>query len=99
MALMTLVGDRPVSLSSSGLVKMEERKRPAPHDHEDSAPPLKKQATSINGNAKAHIDAEMPWKDELEVRRESLRSSGCCRFLSSSSRSSVYQIVYRLSSY
>lgn len=74
---MTLVGDRPVSLSSSGLVKMEERKRPAPHDHEDSAPPLKKQVTSVNGNGKAHIDADMPWKDELEVRRMGLGSFGC----------------------
>lgn len=65
---MTLVKDRLVPLSSSGLVKMEERKRPASHDHDDSsAPPLKKQATTVNGTSKAHIDAEMPWKDELEV--------------------------------
>ncbi|KAI9881338.1 MAG: E3 ubiquitin-protein ligase bre1 [Pleopsidium flavum] len=45
---------------------MEERKRPAPHEHDDSAPPLKKQATSMNGGSKSHPDAEMPWKDELE---------------------------------
>ncbi|MCJ1427487.1 E3 ubiquitin-protein ligase bre1 [Sticta canariensis] len=45
---------------------MEERKRPASHDHDDSAPPLKKQATTVNGNGKAHVDAEMPWKDDLE---------------------------------
>lgn len=64
---MTLVRDRLVPLSSSGLVKMEERKRPASHDHDDTAPPLKKQATIINGTGKAHIDAEMPWKDDLEV--------------------------------
>lgn len=64
---MTLIKDRPISLSSSGLVKMEERKRPAPHDHEESAPPPKKQATAVNGTGKTHIDAEMPWKDDLEV--------------------------------
>ena len=64
---MTLVRDQPVSLSSSGLVKMDERKRPATHDHEDSAPPSKKQAMSVNGAGKPHIDAEMPWKDDLEV--------------------------------
>ena len=45
---------------------MEERKRPASNDHDSSAPPLKKQATSANG-AKAHPDADMPWKDDLEV--------------------------------
>ena len=91
---MTLVGDRPVSLSSSSLVKMEERKRPMPHDHEDSAPPLKKQATSINGNGKAHVD-EMPWKDELEVRRADLRSSDSWFFLPYSSPPSIYQVGYK----
>ena len=45
---------------------MEERKRPASNDPDASAPPLKKQATSANG-AKAHPDADMPWKDDLEV--------------------------------
>lgn len=64
---MTLVRDRLVSLSSSGPLKMDERKRPAAHDHEDSAPPSKKQATFVNGAGKPHIDAEMPWKDDLEV--------------------------------
>lgn len=64
---MTLVQSRAVSLSSPGLVKMEERKRPASNDHEDSTPPLKKQATSVNGSSKPHVDADMPWKDELEV--------------------------------
>lgn len=65
---MTLVKERPLSLSSTLLVKMEERKRPAPHDHDESTPPLKKQATStVNGNSKGHIDADMPWKDDLEV--------------------------------
>lgn len=66
VALMPLVEARSVSLSSAGLVKMEERKRPAAYDHDDSAPPLKRQATSVNGGGKGHPD-DMPWKDELEV--------------------------------
>ena len=69
---MPLVQSQVVSLPSPDLIKMEERKRPANHGHDDSAPPLKKQATSINGAAKAHVDADMPWKDELEVWNESL---------------------------
>jgi E3 ubiquitin-protein ligase BRE1 len=44
---------------------MEDRKRPAA-DNNDSAPPLKKQATSVNGGSKPHPDADMPWKDDLE---------------------------------
>ena len=69
---MTLVEARSVSLSSAGLglVKMEERKRPASYDHDDSAPPLKRQVTSVNGGGKGHPD-DMPWKDELEVRHPS----------------------------
>lgn len=82
---MTLVKDQPVSLSSSVLVKMEERKRPASHDHDDSAPPLKKQATTVNGNGKAHIDAEMPWKDDLEVGLANITSLGCSCFQNSRS--------------
>lgn len=64
---MRLVEARPVPLLSAGLVKMEERKRPATYEHDESAPPLKKQVTSMNGGGKSHPDAEMPWKDELEV--------------------------------
>ena len=64
---MTLVEGRPVSLSSSGLVKMEERKRLATNDHDESAPPFKRQATSVNGGGKIHPDADMPWQDDLEV--------------------------------
>lgn len=45
---------------------MEDRKRPAA-DNNDSAPPLKKQATTVNGGTKPHPDADMPWKDDLEV--------------------------------
>ncbi|KAF9239052.1 hypothetical protein DTO013E5_7709 [Penicillium roqueforti] len=55
----------PVKSSESGLIKMEDRKRPAA-DHNDSAPPLKKQATTVNGGSKPHPDADMPWKDDLE---------------------------------
>lgn len=69
---MTAIEASPVSLSESGLVKMEDRKRPAAYDHNDSAPPLKKQATSLNGGGKPHPDTDMPWKDDLEV------SQRCC---------------------
>ncbi|KXG50345.1 E3 ubiquitin ligase, BRE1 [Penicillium griseofulvum] len=55
----------PVPSSEPGLVKMEDRKRPAA-DSNDSAPPLKKQATSVNGGSKPHPDTDMPWKDDLE---------------------------------
>ncbi|KAL4999069.1 BRE1 E3 ubiquitin ligase-domain-containing protein [Aspergillus recurvatus] len=55
----------PVAPPESGFVKMEDRKRAATHDN-DSAPPLKKQATSVNGGNKPHPDADMPWKDDLE---------------------------------
>jgi len=67
---MTLVQVHQVPLSSSGLVKMEERKRPASYDNEDSAPPLKRQATAtVNGASKNHDDTDMPnWgREELEV--------------------------------
>lgn len=57
-----------VPLAESGLVvKMEDRKRPAACDPNESTPPLKKQATSLNGGAKPHPDSDMPWKDDLEV--------------------------------
>lgn len=49
------------------IVKMEERKRPIVVDQDDSAPPLKRQATSINGPKSSSLDADMPWKDDLEV--------------------------------
>ena len=70
MALMPLVGGLPVSLPSPTFFKMEERKRPAV-DNADPAPPLKRQATSVNGAGKAHIDADMPWQDDLEVSMDS----------------------------
>ncbi|CRG88798.1 E3 ubiquitin-protein ligase BRE1 [Talaromyces islandicus] len=61
---MPTVEATPVT-SESGLIKMEDRKRPAGHDQSDAAPPLKKQATSVNGS-KPHPDADMPWKDDLD---------------------------------
>ncbi|OJJ52654.1 hypothetical protein ASPSYDRAFT_62705 [Aspergillus sydowii CBS 593.65] len=56
----------PVAPPESGFVKMEDRKRAATYDNNESAPPLKKQATSVNGGNKPHPDADMPWKDDLE---------------------------------
>lgn len=56
-----------VASSEPSLAKMDDRKRAANHDHSDSAPPLKKQATSVNGGSKPHPDADMPWKDDLDV--------------------------------
>ncbi len=47
--------------------QMEERKRPASHDPDGSEPPFKRQITAINGTSKTHVDADMPWKDDLEV--------------------------------
>ena len=65
---MTTIEAQPLSLSSSGLVKMEERKRPASYEHDDPVPPQKRQATSAsNGGAKSHPE-DMPGRDELEVR-------------------------------
>ncbi|KAG0160518.1 hypothetical protein PDIDSM_8048 [Penicillium digitatum] len=55
----------PVASLEPGIVKMEDRKRPAA-DNNDLAPPLKKQATTLNGGSKPHPDADMPWKDDLE---------------------------------
>lgn len=48
------------------IIKMEDRKRPAGQSVDDLAPPTKRQA--VNGGSKASADADMPWKDDLEVR-------------------------------
>lgn len=64
---MTAVQGRLVPLSSSCPVKMEERKRPATYEQDESGPPLKRQATLVNGATKAHSDADIPWQDDLEV--------------------------------
>lgn len=55
--------------SQVGLIKMEDRKRPSPYDHNDSAPPAKKIATLANGAVSKNHDADMPWKDDLEVSK------------------------------
>jgi E3 ubiquitin-protein ligase BRE1 len=69
---MKVVDASAIPLTDDGLVKMEDRKRPASYENSDSAPPLKKQATSINGGSKPHPDADMPWKDDIEVSQPDL---------------------------
>ena len=64
---MTFAETHAISLSSSSLLKMEERKRPATCDHEESVPPHKRQVTSVNGGSKNHHEIDLPGKDELEV--------------------------------
>ena len=66
---MRLKDSTPDVLLSASIVKMEDKKRPAMHEHESTGPPLKRQATSVNGGSKPHPDADMPWKDDIEVRR------------------------------
>jgi hypothetical protein len=73
MVLMPTIDAAPLSL----ILKMEERKRPSPYDH-DSGPPPKKLATSANGAVKSHPDADMPWKDDIEVSLTTV----ACRSLS-----------------
>ena len=66
---MSLVQGSLVSLSSPRLVKMEERKRPATQDQDGSGPPLKRQATTVNGGGGKYLtDVDVPWQDDLEVR-------------------------------
>jgi len=59
---------RTVAPPSLDPVKMEDRKRPIA---DDSAPPAKRQAVTVNG-ARSHADADLPWKDDIEVRLASL---------------------------
>ncbi|KAL6706702.1 E3 ubiquitin-protein ligase bre1 [Coniothyrium glycines] len=54
---------RTVAPPSLDAVKMEDRKRPIT---DDSAPPAKRQAVTVNG-ARAHPDADLPWKDDIEA--------------------------------
>ena len=76
LALMTTIEVHPVSVSSSGLGKMEDRKRPAAYDNEEAAPPNKRQVTSsVNGGPRSHQDADVPGRDELEVCRTSFSMS------------------------
>ncbi|KAL8997473.1 MAG: hypothetical protein Q9169_003253 [Polycauliona sp. 2 TL-2023] len=52
---------------------MEERKRPAANDSNETGPPLKRQATTINGAGRSHPDTDMPWQDDLErFRKEAI---------------------------
>ncbi|KAF2262084.1 E3 ubiquitin-protein ligase-like protein bre1 [Lojkania enalia] len=55
---------RTVATPSLDVVKMEDRKRPGGPD--DSAPPAKRQAVTVNG-AKPHQDADLPFKDDIEA--------------------------------
>jgi E3 ubiquitin-protein ligase BRE1 len=55
---------RTVPIPSLDGVKMEDRKRPSA---DDAAPPAKRQAVTVNG-ARSHPDADLPWKDDIEVR-------------------------------
>jgi E3 ubiquitin-protein ligase BRE1 len=55
---------RTVAAPSLDAVKMEDRKRPSA---DDSAPPAKRQALTVNG-ARSHPDTDLPWKDDIEVR-------------------------------
>ncbi|KAH7087382.1 BRE1 E3 ubiquitin ligase-domain-containing protein [Paraphoma chrysanthemicola] len=54
---------RTVAAPSLDAVKMEDRKRPIA---DDSAPPAKRQALTVNG-ARSHPDADLPWKDDIEA--------------------------------
>jgi len=56
---------RTVVPPSLDKVKMEERKRPG--GSEDQAPPAKRQAVAVNG-VRSHPDADLPWKEDIEVR-------------------------------
>jgi hypothetical protein len=66
---MTLAEPRAaaVDLPSRGLVKMDDRKRPATYDTDDAGPPSKRQATAANGGKALHRDDGMPFKEDLEV--------------------------------
>lgn len=56
---------RPVSIQTLGLVKMEDRKRAAVSDLDDSVPPAKRQATLVNGTKpSSEMDRDPEW---LEV--------------------------------
>jgi hypothetical protein len=90
---MTAVEAKPFPLSQAGLVKMEDRKRPSPYDHNDSAPPTKKVATSANGAGKSNHDADMPWKDDLEVSNHLLQPFV---LTTNTPAESIYTIAHRL---
>ncbi|KAH0566309.1 hypothetical protein GP486_000280 [Trichoglossum hirsutum] len=45
---------------------MDDRKRPATYDTDDTGPPSKRQATAANGGKALHRDDGMPFKEDLE---------------------------------
>jgi hypothetical protein len=55
----------PVGPLPATIIKMEDRKRAAGQSVDELAPPTKRQA--MNGGSKVSVDADMPWKDDLEV--------------------------------
>jgi len=61
---------------------MEDRKRSAGQSADDLAPPTKRQA--VNGGSKASADADMPWKDDLEVSVTRQPSISCLHIHTSS---------------
>ena len=64
---MKLATSLSVPMPSIETIKMEERKRPALDDDDRSARPVKRPAVSVNGGS-SHPDADMPWRDDIEVR-------------------------------
>lgn len=64
---MTTTESPLVSLPSAVVGTMDDKKRPAASSGDAQGPPRKKQATDLNGKGKADRDADMPWKDDLEV--------------------------------
>ena len=64
---MSLVQPQPGVYLSADMVTAEEKKRPASTEYDNAGPPLKKQATAMNGATRPHPDTDMPWKENLEV--------------------------------
>ncbi|KAI9758315.1 MAG: E3 ubiquitin-protein ligase bre1 [Lichina confinis] len=48
---------------------MDDKKRPAAAGDDAQAPPRKKLVTDASGKSKVDRDADMPWKDDLEMAR------------------------------
>ena len=56
----------PAPSPALGKAMMDERKRPSVSDPDDVGPPAKKHAPALNGS-KSQADADLPWKDEIDV--------------------------------
>ena len=56
-----------IAVPSPLLGKMDDKKRPAAAGDDAQAPPRKKLVTDASGKSKVDRDADMPWKDDLEV--------------------------------